>query len=277
MDRMKPLKEDTAEPKAVETPKPASALTDFLARGLRESQRPPPPVRESQRPSGVVPTSQPPSSAPREEEAAVHSPAESVESPATPDEQPSGALASDESSAMAAVGVASAALSEDLPGDAPMDGVEDDLSPLDETSAAAPVEGDPSQTDYVVPIPIFSRRRIIAGAAATVLLILALSLVFTREKKMPPRTDVPRATPANVHEPLPPAPPPLVEPEEQIPDTEEAEATAAERKAGGAPAPAESGAPPPFGPNVARYPDLPTPVLIQLEKDQEEKATSKGK
>jgi hypothetical protein len=278
MDRtIKTLKDDTAEPEAVETPKPASALSDFLAGGLRESQRPPPPGRESQRPSGFVRTSQPPASAPRENEAPVRAPAETVEAAAAGAEQHEGAVAAEEPESAAEAVAVSAGLAQAPDVDVPSEeAVAEELPPLDEEIAEAPFGAAQSESDFVVPVPFFSRPRNIAGAVAAVLLILVLSVLLTREAKVPPRADVPRETAAvAAHEPLPPAPP-LAEPEEQIPDTEE-EATPAERKAGGASAAPESSVSPPFGPNVARYPDLPTPVLIELEKAQEEKAATKPK
>jgi hypothetical protein len=280
MDRtIKPLKDDSAEPEAgEETRPPASSLSDFLAGGLRESQRPPPPGRESQRPSGVVRTSQPPANPPLEREPpAGHAvEAETAEPPAA--EEAGEATRGEDGHGDD--GVATAALAAQAPVDALADESSiDEAAPLEDGSIEAPAGIARTESDYVVPVPLLARPRLVAGAVAAALLIIGLVFWLSRETKAPPRVDVPRETPATVaHEPLPPGPPAVDDPIEPIPEMGDEPAAEAPKVTGGAaPAPAESGVTPPFGPNVARYPDLPTPVLLQLEKDQEEKAATKKK
>jgi len=227
---MKPVKDDSGEPEAADKP-PASSLSDFLAGGLRESQRPPPPGRES-----------------REEGTVVDG------------------------------GVALAALAAQAPIDGPIDHVGADEPALsDDDSTGAPAGIAPTESDYVVPVPLLARPRLIAGIVEAALLIVAFVFWLSRESKPPPRVDTPRATPAAVtQEPLPPAPPAITDPVEPFLETVDEPAPAGTKVTGAAPA-VDPSAAPPFGPNVARYPDLPTPVLIQLEKAQEDKAVTKTK
>ena len=158
---------------------------------------------------------------------------------------------------------------------APDSPLADGASPFQGDAAEAPAEFGEPESDYVVPVPFFARRRLIAAIAAVALLAIGLVFWLSRGTKAPPHVDVPRATPATIaHEPLPPGPPPIDDSDEPIPETVDEAPPAAGTKGAGAPS-AEPSVTPPFGPNVARYPDLPTPVLMQLEKDQEEKAEAK--
>lgn len=135
-------------------------------------------------------------------------------------------------------------------------------------------EAEQPEADYVVPVARPSRSRIVAMVAVLGLLVLAVVWWKSGSRKAPVQVIEASHTVSTAHEPLPPPPPPGSEAVEPNADTQEEPALDAP-KAAGASAIAEPSAAPAFGPNVARYPDLPTPVLLQLEKDQEEKEKSK--
>lgn len=231
------------------SPPPASALSDFLARGLRESQRPPAPVRESQRPA---------------------LPAGESAAPVIPAPEPEPVEAQAETAATANEAAEPSV-------DAAPDGPVSDRASVRPQTVSVPGEDGESESDYVVPVARPSRPRLVAGAIAAGALILVIGWWISRERKVPPHQDLPNAASAPIaHEPVVPPPPPLVEAVEAN-ESAEVDTGGELPKNAGTPATSDT-APsvvPPGGPNVARYPDLPTPVLIQLEKDQEEAKKSK--
>jgi hypothetical protein len=117
--------------------------------------------------------------------------------------------------------------------------------------------------------------------SALLLAVLAMLFWSSRETKAPPHPlDAHVAAVRTVHDPLPPPPPPIAEPTEPSASAE-VESPVGDPNATRAPAApgseSESGLSPPFGPNVARFPDLPTPVLLQLEQAQEQDRATKKK
>lgn len=192
---------------------PDRRLSDFLSRGLRESQRPPP--------------------MPEQEE----------EKPAAPVEPP-----------------------EPEPSAEP---VIDEAEPTTDSTGLVE-EPDP---EYEIPIGWSPRRRLLAAAVVLGLLAAFVGWRSFRGGKAPsPAREGVRESPIRaVHEP-PPPPPPEAEPSESSDEPEAAPAPAGPNIAS---SPGVTGpellpsAGPPNGPSVARFPDLPTPVLLQLEQAQQ--------
>ena len=238
----------TEESETGEESAPASSLSDFLAHGLRESQRPPAPIRESQRPA-VPPLLE--SGAPASLSAEPARLESQIETVATPVE---------------AAGPSIDATPDELLADRP--------SVRPQTVSVVEQDGE-SETDYVVPVGRPARPRIVAAAVTAGALIIVMVWWLLREQKAMVPPDLPRAASTSIaHEPLlPPPPSEEVEPNEGT-EVDTGSESAKGSGSGAGPESASSAAPP-GGPNVARYPDLPTHVLIQLEKDQEEAAKSK--
>jgi len=236
-------------------------LSDFLSGGLRESQRPPASSRSS------VPTPKP--------EVEATAPVEISRAEADPLER----------AQLAESGPLHSPVQElpptgpDAP-DAPTSSNGHDDARASERALVADESVAGSEPEYVVPVGLPSRSRIVAIMIGTALMGIAVIWWLSRDGKAP--LHAPNASPAApvriTHEPLPPPPPPAMETSEPSAATDE-ELAPQDPSAVHAPAGATSASEPngatPFGPSVARFPDLPTPVLIELEQAQQEKQDKK--
>jgi len=238
-----------------------SGLGDFLSRGLRESQRPPAPSRPSAPPANYV-VEATAREASRAEAAAFERASDRAEPLALDShvhEQPP--------------------TKPDAPDASTSSHAHDDARASEIALVAdEPLTG--SEADYVVPVGLPSRSRIVAVVIGTALMGIAVIWWLSRDGKA--SRHVPAASPAApvqfTHEPLPPPPPPVAEAPQPSGATDEEPASLdpnGARSSAGAPTPEEPSAARPFGQNVARFPDLPTPVLIELEHAQQEKQDKK--